>query len=392
MHLAAALAGTVLILLTLPGTIELALLTVSGALPPRGRPSFASGERQRVRKLAAVIPAHNEAANIAMTIQSLAGCAVPASLAGFAIVVIADNCTDATETVASQAGARVIERRDDSHRGKGYALQFAFEKLTAERFDAFIVIDADTQAESNLLTEMVEALDNGADGVQARYGVLNAETSIRTRLMNIALMAFNVLRPRGREWLGLSAGILGNGFALTPETLAAVPYDAHSVVEDLEYSLRIVRAGRRIAFADGTIVRGLMPVGVQGAATQRARWEGGRFHIIARNLPILAAGVLRGETRLIEPMLDLMLLPLAYHTLLLIVTLAVPFEPARLYAIFGLALAGCHVAAGIIVGGGSWRDATALAAAPAYALWKLCMLPKILKTASADAPWMRTER
>jgi cellulose synthase/poly-beta-1,6-N-acetylglucosamine synthase-like glycosyltransferase len=391
MHTAWALAGTILIVLTLPGSIELALLTVSGILPARKwRPP--SEVRTRIRRLAAVIPAHNEEANVAGTVLSLARCVVPAPLTEFAIVVIADNCIDGTAAAASGAGARIIERSDELRRGKGYALQYAFERLIEEGFDAFAVVDADTIVEANLLTEMIVPLEQGADGVQARYGVLNPEASIRTRLMNTALMAFNVLRPRGRERLGLSAGILGNGFALTAETLAAVPYDAHSVVEDLEYSLRIVRAGRRIAFADATMVRGLMPDGGQGATTQRTRWEGGRFHMMAHNLPGLVLGVIGGGTALIEPMLDLMLLPLAFHVLLLIVMAAIPFGPARLYAVFALVLAGCHVIAGIIIGGGGWRDFTALSAAPAYVLWKLKALPKILKAAAVEAPWLRTER
>jgi hypothetical protein len=77
--------------------------------------------------------------------------------------------------------------------------------------------------------------------VQVRYTTLNADASLRTRLMNVALMAFNALRPRGRERIGLSAGILGNGFALAAETLRPGPYTADSVVEDLEYHLLLVR-------------------------------------------------------------------------------------------------------------------------------------------------------
>ena len=66
--------------------------------------------------------------------------------------------------------------------------------------------------------------------------------------MNVALLAFNVLRPRGRARWGLSCGILGNGFGLARKTLEAVPYDASSVVEDLEYHLRVVESGRRVEF------------------------------------------------------------------------------------------------------------------------------------------------
>jgi cellulose synthase/poly-beta-1,6-N-acetylglucosamine synthase-like glycosyltransferase len=349
-------------------------------------------QRLLVRKLAVVIPAHDEALNIAASLHSLSRCELPPTLDLLATIVIADNCSDDTAKVARQAGAHVLERVDETLRGKGFALQYGFDRLQAEGFDAFLVIDADTVAEPNLLVEVIALLESGADGVQTRYGVLNPEASIRTRLMNTALMAMNVLRPRGRDRLGLSAGILGNGFALTSATIAAVPYDAHSVVEDLEYSLRIVRSGRCIAFADGTTVRGMMPAAGRGVETQRVRWEGGRLRMILQNVPKLINEILGGRPALIEPLLDLLLLPLAFHTVLLTGAAAIPFAPARVYALIAFAVLGFHVCAAILIGGGNWRDFAALLAAPAYALWKLKIASKIFKAASFETPWIRTER
>ncbi|HEX4211165.1 MAG TPA: glycosyltransferase family 2 protein, partial [Candidatus Binataceae bacterium] len=328
-HILIAVAGSLLIVFSLPGTIELALLTFAGILPARKQLPLRGVQRLPIDKLAVVIPAHDEAENIAAAVTSVAGCEIQPLIVRFAIVVIADNCTDDTAKIALNAGARVIERTDETLRGKGYALQYGFDRLGGEGFNAFLIVDADTVVEPNLLIEIIGPLESGA-GVQTRYGVLNPEASIRTRLMNTALMAVNVLRPRGRDRLGLSAGILGNGFALTSATLAAVPYDAHSVVEDLEYSLRIVRSGHRIAFADGTTVRGIMPAAGRGVETQRTRWEGGRLRMILQNVPRLAQEILTGKPALIEPLLDLLLLPLAFHVILLIAAAAIPFDAARI--------------------------------------------------------------
>ena len=379
-------------LLSLPGSIEIALLTLAGVLPARRRLRSVATRQRLIRKIAVVIPAHDEALNIGASVGSLSRCARPADLDLLATVVIADNCSDETAKLAQAAGARVIERVDETLRGKGFALQYGFDRLCAEWFDAFLVIDADTIVEPNLLVEVVGLLEGGADGVQTRYGVLNPEASVRTRLMNTALMAVNVLRPRGRERLGLSAGVLGNGFALTSSTLEAVPYDAHSVVEDLEYSLHIVRSGRRIAFADRTTVRGAMPAAGPGVGTQRARWEGGRLRMAVQNVPRLAREVAGGRLALVEPLLDLLLLPLAFHAILLVATAAIPFAPARIYALIAFAIVGCHICAAIVIGGGDWRDLAALLAAPAYALWKLKIIVKIFKAASIETPWVRTER
>jgi cellulose synthase/poly-beta-1,6-N-acetylglucosamine synthase-like glycosyltransferase len=254
------------------------------------------------------------------------------------------------------------------------------------------VIDADSLLQPNALIELAGKLAAGADGVQMPYLVLNPEASLRARLMNVALMAFHRLRPRGRERLGLSVGIFGNGFALSRATLAAAPYDAQSIVEDLEYHLRLVRIGCRMVFAERAAVLGEMPAGGQAARTQRARWEGGRLRMIVEHVPDLMRGVIQGNRRLIEPMLELLLLPLAFHVTLLLPILVIPFTPTQLYAIAGLALVAFHVCAGIIVGGGSGRDFIALLIAPLYIVWKLTATRTIVKTASGVAAWVRTAR
>ena len=64
-------------------------------------------------------------------------------------------------------------------------------------------------------------------------------------------------------------------------------------------------------------------------------------------------------------------MPLAFHVTLLGLTALMPFGIARIYALFGLALVAVHVMAGILVGGGDWRDFGALLWAPFYVAWKL---------------------
>jgi cellulose synthase/poly-beta-1,6-N-acetylglucosamine synthase-like glycosyltransferase len=390
-----------LTLLTLPGTIELACLTF-GALPLAGRVKTrgtlrakrrgkGTQDRIPIRRLAIVVPAHDEIASIAACVRSLSRCDRPATLDAADIIVIADNCTDQTAELASRAGARVIERHDSQRRGKGFALQFAFVKLLGEGFDAILVVDADTVVDPNLLTEVVRIFDQGADGIQARYLPLDVTESPRARLRNIALTAFNFLRPLARDRLGMSCGITGNGFALRRETLEAVPYKADSIVEDLEYHVSIVRAGLRIRFASATTVRAPVPVGGVAARTQRARWEGGRARMIGKYAPALASEVFH-NFRLLEPLLELLLLPLALHVSLLVGGLAIPFFPVQIYSIFALALVGLHVALAVKLGGGGWADLRGLVAVPAYLAWKVSLVAPTLRSARSSSEWRRTER
>jgi cellulose synthase/poly-beta-1,6-N-acetylglucosamine synthase-like glycosyltransferase len=383
------IASSILILLTLPGTIELAMVTFAAVLPLRDRLHKSVGTV--IAKFAIVIPAHNEAAAIVRCVRSISACTPPDSVET-QIVVVADNCTDSTAELARGANARVIVRSDSAERGKGFALQYAFQILLDEGFDAVFVVDADSVVDSNLLLEVVGKFRSGADGVQARYVVLNPQDSLRTRLMSVAFMAFNVLRARGRERIGLSVGIFGNGFGLSRATLQDVPHDAHSLVEDLEYHLQLVRAGKKIVFVDCSRVYAEMPTGGRGTATQRARWEGGRLRTAIQNLPGLLGGVFSGKPRLLEPSLDLLLLPLAFHVTLLGLTALIPLGIARIYALIGLALVALHVVAGIVVGGGDWRDFAALLSAPFYVAWKIVALPRTLQSARSAVPWVRTDR
>ena len=382
-----ALLGIPLAALTAPGTFELALLTGASLLPER-RTKIATP----CRHLAVVVPAHDERDGIARCVRSLKRCTPPGCRVS--IVVVADNCTDDTADRARAAGAEVLEREDPVRRGKGYALEFAFAELfrAHEDLDAVLVVDADTDVEPDFLAVCAQRFRDGAAALQCRYLVRDPEDSPRKRLMNVAFMAFNVVRPRGRDRLGLSAGILGNGFGLSRECLQAVPYAARSVVEDLEHHLDLVRAGFRVQFVDETTVRGDMPEGGSGAETQRARWEGGRLRMVREKVPELARDLLRGRGRLAEPLLELLLLPLSTHVGALGLMIVIPFAPTQIAGALGLGVVASHVLVALAVGGATREDLQALARVPLYIGWKLKLLPRILGSARREQQWVRTAR
>ena len=375
----------ILILFTLPGIVELLCLTVAALFPSKKTQAHIAPSNKT--KTIVVVPAHNEETSIARTLDSIKKCH-----GNFDIVVIADNCTDKTGSIATNLGIRAFIRNDPNKRGKNFALNYAFERLLSEGYDYFIVVDADSIVEANLVTTIQTSFANGADAVQVRYGVLNPNQSIRTRLMNIALMAFNFLRPKGRFRLGFSAGILGNGFALNRKVLLNVPYNTNSIVEDLAYHLRLVEKGYTVWFNGDSSVCAEFPLTSQGSNSQRARWEGGRFRLILDESPKLLRGILSGNWLLIEPLLDLLLLPLAYECLLLIMLLLLPNIYGKVFALFSLGVIAFHLLASIRIGGGGWRDVGALCLSPLYVLWKAAMLLKIIKASKKDYQWIRTER
>jgi cellulose synthase/poly-beta-1,6-N-acetylglucosamine synthase-like glycosyltransferase len=389
MQLALSIIGAVLVALTLPAVIELGLFLFANLfLRPSAPASGGLRSPAAVKKLALVVPAHDEEADIRRCVLSLL--ASDAGSYSREVVVIADNCRDRTAILAREAGARVIERFDDEVRGKGAALNFCFTKLIDE-YDAFVVVDADSVVDHSFVATMADSFAKGWDAIQCPYLALNVEAAQKIRLMNLGLLSMNAFRPQGRELLGCSVGIMGNGFGLTRKLLAEVPYTANSITEDLEYHLTLIERGFRVRFVSGTRVLADFPVTKVGSETQRARWEGGRFRLQRELFPHLLGRVLSGEMAAFEALLELMTLPLSYEVPLLLTLALLPIEVLSWYGVVGLGIVAAHIPLAIALFG-TFKDFTALLGVPRYLLWKVARLPKTLFGSGKGAKWIRTHR
>lgn len=344
-----------------------------------------------------IVPAHNEAMVIKSVIANLQKLDWPADC--YRIVVIADNCTDETAALARAAGAVVLERHDTQLRGKGYALDYAFNASRTHNWAyAVVVVDADTEVSTNLLEAFAGRIENGAKVIQAHYGVLNAQASWRTRLLSIAMAAFHQVRSRAREHLQLSCGIRGNGWCITHRLLTQVPYRAFSLTEDLEYGIDLGLAGYRVHYADEAQVKAMMVSGEQAARSQRQRWEDGRLQLIrSRAMPLLRAAMGSGGRVCLDLALDLLVLPLSYvavNVALLIVLagLASLWEPSMGLWLWlgtgsGLSLL-LYVLRGWQLSGIGMRGLMDLARAPLFVIWKLVLMLR----AHSSTEWIRTKR
>jgi cellulose synthase/poly-beta-1,6-N-acetylglucosamine synthase-like glycosyltransferase len=340
-----------------------------------------------------VIPAYNEAQAIAATVANLRRIDWPRDQ--YRILVVADNCTDATAAMAAAGGATVLERQDPARRGKGYALRFAFQRSHA---DAVVVIDADSLVSSNLLEAFAARIEQGAHAVQAHHGVLNPSGAWRTRLLAIAIAANHVVRSRARERAQLSSGIRGNGWCVTHALLQKVEYNAFSLAEDLEFGIDLGLNGYRVFYAGEAHASQEMVADAKTARKQRQRWEHGRFHLIrTRTLPLLRAALKRRSAVCLDLALDLIVLPLSYvalnvGALLLISALAARWNPAFhgwvwLSLIYTATLV-LYVARGWQLSGTGARGLLDLAGAPFFVVWKVILMLERRRSTE----WIRTDR
>ncbi len=304
-------------------------------------------------RLTVLVPAHDEALMIAGCVRSLDAQIYPRSL--YNVVVIADNCSDRTAAIARAAGAERVLERSSAERGKGQALRWVIDIILHEAGPpaAFVIVDADTTADPELLSRLAAAFERGAQAAQCDYA-LQADGSAASALRAAAFLLVNRVRPAGRAALGLSAFLVGNGMLLSAELLTALPWRAFTSTEDLEYSLDLASAAVKIAYVGDASVHAPTAPSADAAASQQLRWEGGRLHLMrTRGLRMLLAGLVRRRPALVLVAVDLLTPPLG--------------------ALAGLALAGAVLSVALAAAGAcaDWATASwlvALSAIPAYAL------------------------
>jgi 1,2-diacylglycerol 3-beta-glucosyltransferase len=399
-------------------------------------PALTPADNSRLPRFAVVVPAHNEELVLGATLESLRRQAYPSEC--MEIVIVADNCTDATAQIAKEQGAIVLERFDQEKRGKGYALQWAFAHLLdpqANPFpegkapDAFVIVDADTWVAPDFLAVMGNRLaslrqsDARGHGIalQGYYGVLNPSGGWRAALMTAAFELFNHIRPLGADRLGLSVGLKGNGMAFDRAVLERAEWQGHSITEDIDYGLDLLQDhGVRVGYVPDARVLAQMPETSAQAASQRERWERGRYRLLRNRVPaLLRAGLRQRRLPLILAAFDLAQPPLAELVAMLIgwglligIGVYSAFLPSPIFWLGAWATATVglvtYILGGLRLAKASRQAYLALLFAPVYVVWKFALLSVRAvfrrlpgksragagskKESEGEDAWVRTER
>lgn len=224
---------------------------------------------------AVIIPAHDEEGMLADTLLSCDAIDYPKDK--YRVFVVADNCSDRTASVAKGLGATCMERNDGERRGKGYALAFAFDRIDLAQWDAVLVMDADCRIEPNALRIFNEHLLRGTKALQANCLVGNPDDSPISYALALGNIIENELFYAPKSYLRLGVLLRGTGFVLHRDLLKAHPWHAHSIVEDIEYSLMLIRDRVAIRHIPDTSVYSRFPVDVDQLKVQRTRWASGNL-------------------------------------------------------------------------------------------------------------------
>ncbi len=226
------------------------------------------------KKFACVIAARNEALVIGNLVDSLYAQNYPADL--FEVIVAPNNCTDETEAIARQHGARIFLAQG-TIRSKGEVLtQIVDDVLLRENFDAMCVFDADNLVDQNFLQRMNDALCNGAQAAQGFRDSKNPEQSAISGCYSICYWMLNRFYNGARATLGLSSLVNGSGFAVTTDLLRKLGgWHTCTMTEDYEFSAQCAIAGGRVDFVPDAVIYDEQPLTFVQSWRQRRRWTTG---------------------------------------------------------------------------------------------------------------------
>ncbi len=244
------------------------------------------------RKFAIVIPAHNENQVVAAGIESIKHMDYPSEL--YDIYVIADNCTDNTTQVAQAAGAIVMERSDPEHGGKGYALQWFFEKLKQmdQGYRSVVILDADNIVHPDFLKKINNKMNQGYKIVQGYLDSKNPFDSAITGFNSIEFWVSNRMLKLSRDNLGLSAQLGGTGFSVDMDILRTFGWHATCLTEDLEFTCKLVLNGHKVGWEHEAIIYDEKPLTLKASWIQRKRWMQGFADVFTQYFfPLMRKGI-----------------------------------------------------------------------------------------------------
>lgn len=238
-----------------------------------------------LHRYAVLISARNEETVISTIVDSIHHQDYPQDLID--IYVVADNCTDNTAREAEKAGATVYVRDNMEQVGKGYALDYALDKISAERggdyYDGYFVFDADNILDTNYISAMNRTFSDGHRIITSYRNSTNYGTNWITAGYALWYIRESKFLNHSRMLLNSGCAISGTGFLVSSEVIKETGgWKYFLLTEDIEFSIANAMRGEKIAFCSDAILYDEQPQTFKQSWTQRLRWARGFLQVFGK--------------------------------------------------------------------------------------------------------------
>jgi 1,2-diacylglycerol 3-beta-glucosyltransferase len=355
-----------------------------------------SARGEDLPRLLFLVAAHDEELLIAGCVRSLLEMTYPVSHRR--IIVIADNCSDATARLAREHGAESFERTDTALRGKPRAIAWALNQVDLRKWDACVIVDADSTVAKTFALGLAELAPLNDIVFQPNNGVLNEFENWLTRLGGLlGRCRFQVTYPL-KQSAGLNCPI-SNGMGIGTNLLMRDGWRSFSITEDTELYAIYTEAGVSMRHACAADLFSQESRSLQEGATQRRRWIAGRFRILREWGPRLLRSRNIGWRQKLDAFVELALPAPVLHLVVVVGVVVIALIGVRgplgaWLACLALASLSAIVTTTFVAiwrHPQPWQTASSFFMLPVYAVWRLFVILGTLVTVR-DTTWRRTSR
>lgn len=236
--------------------------------------------QKHLRRFDFLIVARNEELVIGDLIDSIKAQQYPQDL--IRIFVLADNCTDNTATIAQKHEAITFINKIPNPVGKGLALKRLIQlrnDYPGIQSDGVFFFDADNIVDPHFTKRMNDAYLNQETILIGYRGSKNFASNSTSMGSSIIFFREAHFLHHARNRLGLSTHINGTGFMLPNHIVKNEPWEAFSLIEDVEFTILQLIKERKVVFVREAKFYDEQPIHAKVSFKQRLRWIKGSIQI-----------------------------------------------------------------------------------------------------------------
>ena len=248
----------------------------------------------KFRRYDFLIVARNEAVVIGDLIDSIKAQQYPHEL--IRIFVLADNCSDKTASIAKAHGAITFVNSMPNTVGKGLALKRLIQlrnEYPGTESDGVFFFDADNIVDPHFTKRMNDAYLNQNTILIGYRGSKNFSSNATSMGSSIIFFREAHFLHHARNRLGLSTHINGTGFMLPNHIVKHEPWEAFSLIEDVEFTILQLIKERKVIFVRDAKFYDEQPIDADVSFKQRLRWIKGSIQIFFLHAGKLLSSILK---------------------------------------------------------------------------------------------------